>query len=70
MLAPKIDLGCVLTVRATRFWFLLDTPRRPKSIIKRLQIELRMKNVKMLIFDTAPLQNHYVLGPNGGQDGA
>ena len=40
-----------------------EAPRRPKSIKNQCWWLLRMNNVKMLIFDTPPLQNHYFWGP-------
>ena len=37
---------------------LLEAPRRLKSITNRVQMMLRMKKVKMLLFDAPPVQNH------------
>ena len=44
---------------ASKMKSLLEAPRRPKSIKHRVQMMLRIKKVKMLIFYTSPLQNHY-----------
>ena len=67
ILALKTDLWCVSLVRATRFWTLLEAPRRPKSIKNGVQKMLRMKKVKILIFDTPPLQNHCFWLPMGAK---
>ena len=63
LLALKADLRCESSVPATHFWIILEAPRRPKSINNRVKMMLRMRKVKMLIFDTPPLQNQYFWGP-------
>ena len=40
-----------------------EAPRRPKSSKNQFWLLLRMRNVKMLIFYTPPLQNHYFWVP-------
>ena len=51
------------SVHVIDFWTILEAPRRPKSIKNRVKMILRMIKVKMLIFDTPPLQNQYFWGP-------
>ena len=41
----------------------MEAPRRPTSIKNRVKMILRMIKVKMLIFDTPPMQNQYFWGP-------
>ena len=57
-MALEIGLWCVAPVPPNCFWTLLEAPMGPKSIKNQLQSTLKMKSVKMLIFNTPPLQNH------------
>ena len=52
-----------LEAHTTRFGPLLESPRRPKWLKNRFWLLLGMRNVKMLIFYTPPMQNHYFWGP-------
>ena len=52
-----------LEAHTTRFGPLLESPRRPKWLKNRFWLLLGMRNVRMLIFYTPPMQNHYFCGP-------
>ena len=51
----------------TRFWLPNRAPRRPEGMKIRVQTASRMKKMKLLIFYTPPLQNHYFWLPVGAK---
>ena len=53
--AFETDLEAVLTARGCDFWTLVESPRRLKSTKDRVPKMIRLKKVKLLIFDTPPL---------------